>query len=908
MLCVLAGVVTAQQVRIDAPVGGAFIAPEKFVLELDAGVAVQMFESPNLDRYLRRAKECLAREDFVQAIKILQDVVEGRTLVAGDQGDSGAAATDSKQVGLKPEAGLKQDGPQQIAKAKEHVPALDASEKEPPIADPINSVFTEGGRLYRPVRRICQELIVALPPSALALYRTQFEAPAQTALELAERAGSEDDYQAVINRWFGTLAAGAAMRVLADRYMLQGRYRHAIAMLRDLSGVYPIANQQELGISQAWCRFKIALCLRLAEELSAASDEAKAIAAAFPLESLRMMGVLQPLRDLPTSAMFALVDGLIVHRAGAHPETASAYLKPGADRLIPLWQMRWKNNPYAPPPPNKDNERVFFSMGGMGGSSAPPASQYGTGTSMAFFGPESLPDRAVFLEGNRMRVVDAFTGLLLAEGDKDANSPLPQAGKARPRVPVYDFSLQRPVEDESRYFVVAGYQKSDQSVEPLKSNEVIAYDKKLGARLWSTADYMDGSDGFKDVTFLAAPIVYGERLLSPVLRSGAYSLQCFDRSTGKPLYRTRVHSGGTPFYKAPGTRIQRIGGIAFMLTNAGVIAAIDIASGELRWLYRYERSHPQRAAQKAKKPSGGDASGFGQTMFSEQELASFLPSDLFVAGDALIFAPCDGHVLMSLDSATGAPVWMVEAESPFAPIGRIRSLVGANSTNIFALADRNLVCIGLKSGLLRWARQLPEPSAQLTRWRGRGVVLEDQVLVPGDREILVIDADNRSLQIVPLPTFDLGSEPLHGPNNLFVRGPWLGVSYPQGIEVYSLADALQKVAAGLKDPLRKASLLLQSGDPVAATELLISWLSTAEPDDAQRERGTQQLIALALEQASRSTGDGKSALDRVAPLAKSRQSRMYWLLAHLELLRNANNLTAYEQEQDRLYRFMESKN
>lgn len=118
MLCVLAGVVTAQQVRIVAPVGGAIIAPEKSVLELDVGVAVQMFESPNLDRYLRRAKECLAREDFVQAIKILQDVVEGRTLEAGDQGDSGAAATDSKQVGLEPEAGLKQDGPQQIAKAK----------------------------------------------------------------------------------------------------------------------------------------------------------------------------------------------------------------------------------------------------------------------------------------------------------------------------------------------------------------------------------------------------------------------------------------------------------------------------------------------------------------------------------------------------------------------------------------------------------------------------------------------------------------------------------------------------------------------------------------------------------------------------------------------------------------------
>ena len=81
----LVGGLAAQKVTIQAPVGGAIVpgtAAEKGG-ESDEGIAVELFESPNLGRYLRRAQECLTREDYPQAIKILQDVIEGRTLEIG---------------------------------------------------------------------------------------------------------------------------------------------------------------------------------------------------------------------------------------------------------------------------------------------------------------------------------------------------------------------------------------------------------------------------------------------------------------------------------------------------------------------------------------------------------------------------------------------------------------------------------------------------------------------------------------------------------------------------------------------------------------------------------------------------------------------------------------------------------
>ena len=62
-------------------IGGRLVAQGQGDI-VDEGANVEMFESPNLDRFLRRARQFLDEDKYPEAIQVLQSVIEGRTLVA----------------------------------------------------------------------------------------------------------------------------------------------------------------------------------------------------------------------------------------------------------------------------------------------------------------------------------------------------------------------------------------------------------------------------------------------------------------------------------------------------------------------------------------------------------------------------------------------------------------------------------------------------------------------------------------------------------------------------------------------------------------------------------------------------------------------------------------------------------
>ena len=127
----------AQPIGRIAPQGGGATNQDSL------GVPARLFESPNLDRFLRRANDFLEREDFDGAIKVLQDVLEGRTLVAAEsETDSGEAQPGSSKAGSSKAGSSKSAG------------AVDPRDDNPSLA-----VFSADDRLYRPVRRLCHELL-----------------------------------------------------------------------------------------------------------------------------------------------------------------------------------------------------------------------------------------------------------------------------------------------------------------------------------------------------------------------------------------------------------------------------------------------------------------------------------------------------------------------------------------------------------------------------------------------------------------------------------------------------------------------------------------------------------------------------------------------------------------------------
>lgn len=862
----------------------------------DGGIAVDLPENPNLDRYLRRANQCVERGDFATAIQLLQDVVEGRSEAAVTDVPPPAAAPDD--AGAKPKASGRARG------------VLGGVAEPPPPPDPRHAVFSQDGRLYRPVRRLCHELLARLPAEGRALYRATYEVAAAELLQRALEDGSLSALEQVQNRYFATLPGGRALLLLGDRLMHDGRHRAAMLAYRDLLAVYPAELRAELGAKPEWLRFKMAVCMQLAGEPAAARREAAALAADEPAGTLRVEGELHALKDLPDDPRFAAAAPMA---AGALA-SAPALFAGGLDQeLTPLWQLRFRNpEPYKDP--KSDSERQVFLDDNSGATAMPHASRYGPSTRVLFAADDDGAPRALFPEHFRLRAADATTGVLTASTDAVDEPPPVRENRPRVRIAASDFALLRPVDDGQRIYLVLGHKRGNSaSADVLRTSELVAYRRADLAAVWSSDQWRNSPDGLRDVTFLAAPTVFGARLLLPSLRGGRYALECLDAANGRPLWHVVLHGGGTPFLKAPGCPVVVHGGAAIVATNAGCVANVDAVTGELRWLRRYERLDPRRPAAKARK-ADADGGPFGvrwSGSFRQEELSGFHPNDLLVHGAVGIVAPVDGDVLLGLDLATGEVAWMFDAASRYARFGRLRTLVGIAGDDLFALSDTHLVAFGAAGGLLKWARELPKASAPKAQGRGRGAIAGDCVLVPGGRELLAYGRDGELRARLPLPAFGASREPLGGSVQLAVDGPWLAVGYQGGVEVFSTGPALRALAAATADPRRRADLLARVGDVDAAIALLAR--SLAAEDDAQRRLGLgEDLLELVAEQAAAraAAGDLPGALalfDARAEALRDRPLRLQWHLARLELCRARGDLAAQEREQGRLYACMEGK-
>lgn len=990
-----------QETAKPAPGNDAAARPE------DPGVQVEMFENQNLDRFVRKARDFLGRKDYAGAIQVLQDVIEGKTIEAVDSSAEDAPPADAKAAEPKAAPPKQEEQPKEakqeattdakaaievklstektpaadpvpaapakvaVATAKAQVvvvgraamPAArgDASPQpnlQPAPLDAARAVYSEDKRMYRPVRRLCHELLAAMPPEGIELYRTTHEVAAERMLAEAQQDGSLPALEAVANRHFVTLAGGRALSLVADRLLWEGRARAAVQVLRDLLDVYPEALRRQLGLKDEWLRFRIALALRLAGDNSQAVAAAEDLALRARGESLRIEGELVPVDALPTAdwlrtaaestvevdAQPAVLAELAASKPGALAGVSAAEL----DSLLPQLTVMWRHRFVAPRPyqqPTRRNQNDRFIVMGEGNvvNASPPAWKHGIGPRVAFRG-KGLATEALFFDHFRLREASAFTGVIERENDAPLEPPKPRDGQPRVRVPAYDFGTMRAVDDARHTYSILGWSgQSTTTVGVLTENQLVAHDRTSLQRVWSTRDpalagdtRIANSTAYKGVTFLAAPTVFGESLLVPVLRNGAYALQAMAAADGKPLWCTPIHGGGSPYTKAPGTPCAVLGSTAFVLTNAGCLAAVDAQTGDVQWVRRYERIDPYRVRPRTRSSDRPADRSYGQ-QFVETDLQSHLPSDMVLADGLLVFAPCDGDAVLCLDAATGTVRWMLDSSSRLLPYGRLQYIVGADARHVFFASETDVVCVELRSGVQLWTKPIP-PEESLGKWRGRGVLHDGFVLLPGNRELLALDtrtspeldlrardeaaaavetAEPQVRTVLPgapssdwlrmaMPAPSVGEEPLRGPCNLTVSGPWLGASYESGVEVYSSRTALRALA---KDAgaVEAALCLALAGDIEEALGVLEQRLVAQPADDAS----ATQLLVLARQLAMNAarTGDRVAALQvlqRVRPrMDVSRELLLDWHVSRIGVFQMLQDLAALGAEQQELYRIME---
>jgi outer membrane protein assembly factor BamB len=620
------------------------------------------------------------------------------------------------------------------------------------------------------------------------------------------------------------------------------------------------------------------------------------LAADDPQGSIRLMGELRSIAELQADELFA--GGATASRRA--DDQAVRVLRDPGETLVPLWEHRYEDqHPYRANRAASQSRGGTFvvNQGGSAMSATPKHSAYVPGTSVQFVG-----DRIVFMDHFRLRLHDRLSGRMLGEGDGPEAPAPPKQNSPHDRIPAYDFASLRVAHDDERLFAVIGPKSRNLTgMNAVLRNRLAAYARDDVSPLWSTDR---NETALKELTFLAAPTVFGSRLLVPVLQRGTYGLLCLDSATGGVLFHVRIHRAGSDMARPPASMVEVEAGIAYLLTNAGALASIDAHTGSLRWIRRYERAHPFREPVRA-KPVARSQNPFGGRFFVEQDFYGFAPGELVVEDGLVIFAPCDGRVMHCIDGASGEPVWMASRLDPHS------FLLGHNRDQLFVGGPDYVIGIDLRSGLRLWQDDLPSFSGS-NRWRGRGLATDDLLLVPGKRQILVKHlAGDGGWSTLELPAFTYGRESLAGSFNLFLDGPYLAAAYEGGVELYSTTEALLALADRSDDLIERAVYQAQAGELLAA----VGTLEAIDRDalDERRKLGVEQRMLswaseLALAMAVRGARD--ESLDLLARCRQHLHDTRYvqrWHLARIEVFQALGDLESVGDEQQALYALMGRK-
>ncbi|MEM8709452.1 MAG: PQQ-binding-like beta-propeller repeat protein, partial [Planctomycetota bacterium] len=307
------------------------------------------------------------------------------------------------------------------------------------------------------------------------------------------------------------------------------------------------------------------------------------------------------------------------------------------------------------------------------------------------------------------------------------------------------------------------YQESDQYnelsiIEVIPERRLIALDADTGAELWNTLPprgWNGDSGSFSErMTVVGPPTIVGARVLVPMAQlRGRIELHlgCFDLETGDVLWSSPLVTGQRTLnmfgranveFSAPPPVV--VGDTAIVLTQLGIVAAVDIFTGETRWDTVYDQVP-------IKPPQYYSAGRLDNRWRNAPPV---------VTGETIVAAPFDGTSLFALDLDTGSMLWSRDqrklSDDVHVPqkrrsgrssrsIGGLDLLLAADESHI-VLGGSRITSIefpnGVRSGpryFMAWTWPL-EGSHSLSY--GIPVLDKGRIYVPGGQRILALDRDS----------------------------------------------------------------------------------------------------------------------------------------------------------------------
>ncbi|NQT88790.1 PQQ-binding-like beta-propeller repeat protein, partial [bacterium] len=555
-------------------------------------------------------------------------------------------------------------------------------------------------RLYRPVGAYALERIAAFPADSLRDYRQSIEPAADQAWRDALDSGSLTDLERVSRQFLLSHRGDDALDRLATAWLARGRAGAALRAWASLLRSCP-----ESDVDLAALTVKLAFALRQLGRPGAAAallDEAIAILGAdttvpfagapVPLSTLRSR-VARSVHRTRDDAAWPLLRG-----DALQSRTAALAVRPGAlawsQQLHPRTTVEAKRPPYmqtrlgsAPQrgpvtilPVLADGLAIYPSRRAI------HARRTATGKLAWATAWPSFPDRAL----------DPFA------------SPGRTSG-------IWSCSV-----DRGRVYCSVPLERTTYGTRQMETRgELLALGLAKGQLLWRLTATSLLPKPLESGWFTSPPTAYDNSLLIG-LRGGEsgyeYHLCALDADDGRLLWRTFLASRpSTTQYGGYGTRRWFEGppavsdGLAVADTEGGALAAVDVATGRVRWLSRYDQRPLSWRFSSYRTVEGWRTAGA-------------------VISDGIVYAtPTSSDFAYAVDLGSGHILWRRERRDD-AYLAAVRAgrayFVGSRAT-----------CVG-RRGTVLWDVGLPQPAT------GRPVLAGRVLHIPLQSMLIFLDADS----------------------------------------------------------------------------------------------------------------------------------------------------------------------
>jgi outer membrane protein assembly factor BamB len=697
----------------------------------------------------------------------------------------------------------------------------------------------DDARRYGNTIEAASRLLGSLPMEALDAYGRRHDMAATELLDTARQRGDASALDSVAARYFHTISGGQALQLVASLAFDQGQYLKAAAAWETL-----YREHRRLKADRAMLLGKACAAYRLAGARNQAEQLMRLAETNHPGAEITVAGRKVPLKTFLGEVLAREPDSVALPL----PPVADWSSLAGAPHSVAVM----RDCDVAPLPvsgsaaaeggmaTNLAASAVEVQIGAVRGQTVKfdggrirIARPMAGGEQLMFDIPPMIHPVAV---GGLVlcRTEDGISAVTAGSG-KDAwrikGLPVVQTsgggeGKASPYLAMAGDMGRRAISiGDGRMYVLGRFSRTDagadetgdesQSEEEAGSSlAALSFNEKGATPLWEIGKGKGEQDSLKKSRFIAVPTFHAGRLYTIARYGNRYQALCLDAATGSLVWQTpiglvpmREGSSRSPLQSLAlelvterGTPPAVADGVAFFLTNAGVIIALDAGTGAPVWAHRYD----SRVSGSMSKPSIVNVQG--QALALSVMRRPFNPVNPTIVTQGLVIClPCDSDDVLAVDARTGHLMWRVERKG-------LQDLAAVDRSRIL-LSGPDLVLLRAQDGSIL--------HREAGRILGRPAVTGTKVLASGDGAIVKMDLSTRA--VVEMATQD--SRAVLG--TMLVAGGRLVAANTSGLTVYTDYEDASRTLKALRERARTPPERVAIGLSLGQTALLCGRPETA---------------------------------------------------------------------------------